>query len=51
MLVDGSGRVRYVENPPGMKATSSELELALPGGEIVTRWSGQATSVVPGLKK
>lgn len=52
MLADASGRVRYVDNPPGFKLSGAEIELALPNGDIVTRWSGSLPSMaMPGLKK
>ena len=47
ILVDGSGRIRHVSNPPAMKVTAGEFEIALPSGEIITQWSG----AVPGQSK
>lgn len=51
MLSDGSGRVRYIENPPAAKFGLAEIELALPSGEVVTRWTGSQPSFVERLAK
>lgn len=57
MLVDASSRVRYVENPPGFKVGANEIEVALPGGEVVTHWTGPApvaissASMLPGGRR
>jgi zona occludens toxin len=50
VLSDESQRLRYVSNPPGYKFAPGEIELALPSGEIVTRWSGSSPSgASPGM--
>lgn len=41
VLENGAGAVRYLVNPPNFRLTSLDLQVALPTGEIVTRWSGQ----------
>lgn len=46
VLVDGAGRVRYVDDPPAYKVSTHEVELALPNGEFVTRWSGPMPATV-----
>ena len=52
ILNDTSGRSRYVMNPPASKVSGSEIELALPNGEIVTHWSGSMPSTLGmGMKK
>lgn len=48
VLADNAQRLRYIANPPGYKSGFSEIEVALPSGEIVTRWSGAAASNTPG---
>ncbi len=40
VLADGSGRVRYLTDPPAVKFSPGEIELALPDKSIVSRWSG-----------
>lgn len=40
VMADGS-RVRSISNPPVSKFSPGEVELALPSGEVVTRWSGR----------
>ncbi|MCL2875469.1 MAG: hypothetical protein FWF12_04065 [Betaproteobacteria bacterium] len=40
MLSDGSGKTRYLTDPPVVKMTPAEIELLLPDKSIVTRWSG-----------
>jgi zona occludens toxin len=47
MVVDGSGRVRYLENPPVFKFTGLDAEVALPNGDMVTRWSGASAGASP----
>jgi zona occludens toxin len=52
MLADGEGRVRYLDNPPAFKVGSYKVEVALPGGEAVTRWSGASRpSMMGGPRK
>ncbi len=40
ILSDATGRVRFLENPPHYKLGIDEIEVALPNGEVATRWSG-----------
>lgn len=40
VLADGS-RVRNISNPPVYKISPGELEMVLPNGDVVTRWSGR----------
>lgn len=47
VLRDAGGRQRLISYPPAVKVTRGEVELALPGGEFVSQWSG----VVQGEKK
>lgn len=51
MLVDANNRVRYLNEPPAVKFSPMEFELMTPAGEVVTRWSGKANSVLPGIQK
>jgi len=53
VLSDGS-RTRYVSNPPAVKFSPGEIELALPDKTIVSRWSGpdrktQSTPSAPSM--
>ncbi|GHU32602.1 membrane protein [Betaproteobacteria bacterium] len=43
MVTDASGRVRYLDNPPAYKVSAFDAEVALPSGDIVTRWSGASS--------
>lgn len=40
VMTDGA-RIRNISNPPMFKFSPGELELILPSGEVVTRWSGR----------
>jgi zona occludens toxin len=49
IMADSSQRLRYITNPPAYKISAGEIELALPSGEIVTRWSGSEESTKQGM--
>jgi zona occludens toxin len=51
LLSDAVGHVRYLDNPPAWKIGAFEIEVALPGGDIVTRWSGSSALLPVGIKK
>ncbi len=40
VMADGS-KIRNISNPPVSKFSPGEVELILPSGEVVTRWSGR----------
>ena len=47
LLADSAGRVRTIYQVPNFKLSGNEVELALPDGHVVTRWSGAADKSVP----
>ena len=51
MVADANNRVRYLHQPPAVKISPMELELKLPAGDVVTRWSGKTNTVLPGIPK
>jgi zona occludens toxin len=44
-LEDSSRRIRFISNPPAYKQSPGEIELKLPNGDIVTRWSGSPVTL------
>jgi len=47
VIQDSQGRFRTVSNPPAVKVSQGEIELALPNKEFVSYWSG----TLPGVRK